>query len=144
RHREAIESIPDDHPERSEYFDTFAIDCKAAFDLTSNAAFLEEAISSLEAAVAIGEQTKTVPRQYVADYANNLGAALIARFERTGEVADLSAAVAHMERAVDLVPAQYPRLPTLLSNAGAVRLRLFEKTGEVNQLEQATSLKRQA
>ena len=61
-----------------------------------------------------------------AGYLSNLGAALLGRFVRTGDLADLDAAIDALRRAVAASPADHPGRTAMLSNlggrpAGAVR-----------------------
>ncbi|KZV62715.1 TPR-like protein [Peniophora sp. CONT] len=69
---------------------------------------------------------------------------LLARFARTGEVADLEQAISVYRRAVELAPDDYPDKPLLPDSLGcSFRLR-FERTGELEDLEWAISFQRHA
>ena len=68
---------------------------------------------------------------------SNLGNALQARFERTGQQADLDQAITRLSEAVDAAPADHPDRPGYLSNLGAALQARFERTGQQADLDQA-------
>ena len=68
---------------------------------------------------------------------SNLGTALLARFERTGQLADLDQALTVSREAVDATPAGHPDRPRHLSNLGTALLARFERTGQQADLDQA-------
>ena len=59
-------------------------------------------------------------------YLSNLGIALLARFERTGDQADLDAAVGNLRAAVAATPAGHPNRAAYLSNLGNALQTRFE------------------
>ena len=79
-----------------------------------------------------------------ATFLSNLGLALPARFERTGDLADLDAAIDVGRQAVAATPADHPDRARYLSNlGGALRIR-FERTGDLADLDAAIDAGRQA
>ncbi|HID75472.1 MAG TPA: tetratricopeptide repeat protein, partial [Planctomycetaceae bacterium] len=71
------------------------------------------------------------------NHLNNLGLGLHARYARTGNLADLEAAIVYHQRAVDLTPEGSPDLPKWLNNlAGGLHDR-YSRTGKLADLEAA-------
>ncbi|WP_447035812.1 tetratricopeptide repeat protein [Streptomyces sp. DSM 118878] len=75
---------------------------------------------------------------------NNLGLALQTRFERSGAVADLDAAVDVAHQAVDTTPAGHPDRAGRLSNLGGTLQTRFERSGAVADLDAAIDAAYQA
>jgi tetratricopeptide (TPR) repeat protein len=70
-------------------------------------------------------------------YLCNLAVALQARFERTGTLADLDAAVGHLRAAVAVTPADHPNRTLYLSNLGNALRARFQRTGGPEDLNGA-------
>src|SRR3984957_3676990 len=66
---------------------------------------------------------------------NNRGRALLARFGRTGALADLDAAIEVLRAAVDATPDDPPARPRDLSTLGIVWRPRFERTGAQAELD---------
>ncbi|WP_285605674.1 CHAT domain-containing protein, partial [Actinokineospora globicatena] len=75
---------------------------------------------------------------------SNLGIALRARYERTGNVADLDTAIDVARQAVHATPIDHPNLPRHLSNLGIALRARYERTGNVADLDTAIDVARQA
>lgn len=74
-----------------------------------------------------------------AGYLSDLGATLRARFEHTGDQADLDAAIAAGRAAVQATPADHPNRASPLSALGAALWARFERTGSQADLDAAVS-----
>jgi tetratricopeptide (TPR) repeat protein len=59
------------------------------------------------------------------------------RFERTGDMQDISEAIRHQQRAVQLTPDGHADLPSWLNNLGNSFLRRFERTGDMQDISEA-------
>jgi tetratricopeptide (TPR) repeat protein len=79
-----------------------------------------------------------------ADRLSNLGAALAIRFESTGEVGDLDAAITYLGQAVQATPADHPGRAPILSNLGAALEARFRRTGAAGDLDAAIEAGQQA
>jgi len=77
-------------------------------------------------------------------YLSNLSLVLRLRFERTGALADLDAAVEASRAAADATPAADPSRRGYLSNLGAVLGSRFERTGALADLDAAIEAARAA
>ena len=75
---------------------------------------------------------------------SDLGASLLTRFERTGDPADLDAAINAARQAVDVTPPGHTDLPGRLSNFGNALIRRFERTGDTTDLDAAIDAGRRA
>ena len=75
---------------------------------------------------------------------SNLGAALAIRFARTGELADLDAAIDLLRQAVATAPPGHPGHAMCLSNLGGALRTRFARTGELADLDAAINAGRQA
>ena len=75
---------------------------------------------------------------------SSLGIALTTRFERTGNRADLDAAIAACQQAVAASPADDPDRAGRLSNLGAALRTRFERTGDRADLDAAIAAGQQA
>ena len=71
---------------------------------------------------------------------SNLGIALTARFERTGDQADLDAAIDAGQQALAATPADDPDRAGRLSNLGVALTARFERTGDRADLDAAIDL----
>jgi hypothetical protein len=69
----------------------------------------------------------------------NLGNCLLRRFERLGDLTDISQAVATFEAAVTLIPEGHPDKPALLNNLGTSLLRRFEQLGNLTDISPAVA-----
>ena len=67
---------------------------------------------------------------------NNLGTSFRHRFERTGDMDDLSEAILNQERAVQLTPEEHPNLLTLLDNLGTSFSLRFKHTRDMDDLSE--------
>ncbi|MCK9878652.1 CHAT domain-containing protein, partial [Frankia sp. Ag45/Mut15] len=72
-----------------------------------------------------------------AGYLSNLGAALQARFARTGQLTNLDEAISVGRAAVDVTPPDHPDRAGYLSNLGAALQARFARTGQLTNLELA-------
>jgi len=70
---------------------------------------------------------------------NNLGNSFLCRFERTGDVSDVSEAISVQQRAVQLTPNGHADMPALLNNLGNSFMCRFEHTGDVSNMHTAIS-----
>ena len=92
---QAVESTPDDHPDRAMYLNNLGIALQSRFERTGSMEDLDRAIVTNEQAV------ESTPDGHPdrAMYLNNLGNALQRRFERTGSMDDLDRAIMTREQA---------------------------------------------
>ncbi|TEB25858.1 hypothetical protein FA13DRAFT_1896426 [Coprinellus micaceus] len=74
----------------------------------------------------------------------NLGGSLTCRFERTGNLEDISAAISLRTRAVHLTPEGHTDLPIHLMNLGGSLTCRFERTGDLEDISEAISLQTRA
>src|SRR5437016_2573688 len=72
---------------------------------------------------------------------NCLGAALGSRFERTGSMHDLNAALEANEKDVKLIPHDHPNRAMCLTNLGIVLGSRVERTGSMDDLNAAVDTK---
>jgi tetratricopeptide (TPR) repeat protein len=75
---------------------------------------------------------------------SNLGVVLRTRFERTGNAADLDAAIEAGRAAADAIPADHPDRPAALSNLGVALRTRFERTPNAADLDAAIEAGRAA
>ncbi len=75
---------------------------------------------------------------------SNLGVALQTRFERTGDPADLDAAIATVKEAIQAAPAGHPDRAAMLSNLGVALRARFERTGDPADLDAAIATVKEA
>lgn len=68
---------------------------------------------------------------------NNLGISFLCRFERTGNLENLTNAIQNLHRAVQLTPDGHADLPARLNNLGNLLSRRFERTGNLKDLSNA-------
>jgi hypothetical protein len=73
-----------------------------------------------------------------------LGNALRARYQETGDEADLAEAERTLRRAVELVPADRPEHAVLLANLSGVRYMVYERTGDEDAHSEAVRAGRRA
>ncbi|KAF6751853.1 CHAT domain-containing protein [Ephemerocybe angulata] len=66
------------------------------------------------------------------------------RYERMGELSDISEAIAAQQKAVDLIPRGHADLPAHLSNLGCSLTRRFERTGELSDIAEAIAVQQKA
>ena len=74
---------------------------------------------------------------HAAMWLSNLGVALRARFERTGEVADLESAIEAGRAAVDALPPDHPDRAAATSDLGGTLLARYLSTGSAADLDSA-------
>jgi hypothetical protein len=70
---------------------------------------------------------------------NSLGLALLGRFQSTRDVQDISEAIQHQQRAVQLIPDGHANSTTFLLNLGAAFLQRFHLTGVHESLQSAVT-----
>ena len=70
---------------------------------------------------------------------SNLGNAFLHRFERTGDLADISIAISYHQRSVHLTPEGHTNMPRQLINLGLSFQHHFERTGELADIQNAIS-----
>jgi tetratricopeptide (TPR) repeat protein len=68
---------------------------------------------------------------------NNLGILLRSRFDRTGDLENISSAIKHLERAVQLHPKAPADMPAVLNHLAASFRDRFELTGDLGDISQA-------
>ena len=62
---------------------------------------------------------------------------LFRRYEQTGSLQDLEAAIVHAEAAVEATPEDHPDKAAMLNNLGNMLIRRYERTGNLQDLEAA-------
>jgi tetratricopeptide (TPR) repeat protein len=75
---------------------------------------------------------------------NSLGISFQCRFQRTGDLSDLSEAVSLHQRAVHLTPNSHRDLPVQLNNLGNSFQSRFRRTGDLSDLAEAISVHQRA
>ena len=75
---------------------------------------------------------------------NNLGLSALSRFERTGDISDISTAISILQRAVQLTPNGDASLPGRLNNLGYSFRGRCERTGDVSDVSEAISILQRA
>ncbi|CCM00043.1 uncharacterized protein FIBRA_02069 [Fibroporia radiculosa] len=75
---------------------------------------------------------------------NNLGTALLNRFERRGNLANIDRAISVEEDAVRLTPHDHPDKPRYLSSLGTALLTRFERLGNLADIDRAISVEEDA
>ncbi|CAF9931585.1 MAG: hypothetical protein GOMPHAMPRED_005962 [Gomphillus americanus] len=75
---------------------------------------------------------------------NNLGVFLEARFERTGDMADLEEAIQINRRAVASAPENDPNFAAYHNNLGNKLERRYDRTGDINDLDEAVQISERA
>ncbi|KAH6911835.1 TPR-like protein [Coprinopsis sp. MPI-PUGE-AT-0042] len=75
---------------------------------------------------------------------NNRGVGLMKQFERMGDLAAVTEAIAVLDRAVQLTPEGHPDLPGYLNNLGNSFLSRFERTGDLFDIAEAISAQHRA
>ena len=98
-------------------------------------------VQLLQAAIGQFSHAAAVPAGYPGrpGYLSNLGAALRARFERTGGLADLEQAINRLTEFVAAASADHPDRAQALSNLGNALLTRFGRTGQLADLDQAVT-----
>jgi tetratricopeptide (TPR) repeat protein len=71
---------------------------------------------------------------------NELGGSFVHRFERTGELQDITQAISMGSQAVRLTPEGHASLPNTLHNLGNLFLSRFERTNELEDISEVISL----
>ncbi|KAF6744540.1 CHAT domain-containing protein [Ephemerocybe angulata] len=72
-------------------------------------------------------------------YLNDLGNSFTCRFERTGELSDITEAIEAHKKSVELTPHGHADLPGRLSSRGRSFTRCFERTGKLSDIDDAIS-----
>jgi hypothetical protein len=75
---------------------------------------------------------------------NNLGTALLSRFEITRSIDDLNRAIRIIEQALAFTPEDHSDRVGILNNLESVLQSRFEMTGSMNDLNQAIAMREQA
>ena len=75
---------------------------------------------------------------------NNLGVFLEARYERTGDMADLEEAIQVNRQAVASPPGDDPNLAPYHNNLGNKLMRRYHRTGDINDLDEAIQISERA
>jgi hypothetical protein len=75
---------------------------------------------------------------------NGLGSAFLSRFELTGDKDDISEAIRHQKRAVQLTPRRDADLPAWLNNLGSSFSNRFERTGNIDDISEAIRHQKEA
>jgi len=133
RSEEAVEGIPEDHPNRAQWLSSLGSFLHSRYERTGNLQDLEAAIARSEAAV------EATPGDHPdrARSLNNLGSHLSSRYERTGNLQDLEAAISRSEAAVEATPEYHPDRAGRLSNLGKCFSSRYERTGNLQDLQAA-------
>ena len=85
-----------------------------------------------------------VPESEQSDFLDSIGTYLLTRFETTGSMDDLDAAIALEERCLELTSNEHPNHAGRLNNLGiALRFR-FERTGSMEDLDRVIEKQEQA
>ncbi|KAF9530112.1 CHAT domain-containing protein [Crepidotus variabilis] len=74
----------------------------------------------------------------------NLGGSFFYRFNTTGSVADLTSAIEHWQKAVDLTPEGHPGKPLRICNLGVSLAKRFEQSGDLADISTAIQLGEEA
>jgi tetratricopeptide (TPR) repeat protein len=138
--RQAVESTPDDHPNRAACLNNLGVMLGTRYERTGEMGDLEEAISVAREAV----ESTLDDHPDRAGKLSSLGNKLGRRYERTGEMGDLEEAISVARQAVESTPDNHPDRAAWLSNLGVMLGRRYERTGEMGDLEEAISIARQA
>ena len=136
RSEEAVESIPEGHPNRAVYLSNFGRQLSRRHERTGNLQDLEAAIARSEEAV------KSTPQDHPdrVGLLNNLGCHLSSRHERTGNLQDLEAAITISEEVVEATPENHPETAKLLNNLGHRLSSRYGRTGNLQDLEAAITI----
>jgi tetratricopeptide (TPR) repeat protein len=138
--RQARVAVPEDHPYHLEVLSNLAVALRNRFQGTGRLADVDEAITLLRVA-SVGQEPAGRPgpagRPRSAVMLANLGNALLARFERTGDLADLDEAVNAGRAAVSAVSEGDPDGDLALSSLGNILQTRYERTGRLADLDEA-------
>lgn len=115
--RQAVALLADPHPELGRYLNNLGVSLLNRYQVSGADQDLMAAIESARIAVA---RTPTGPDR--AFRLSNLGAALFARHDRFGDLADIDEDVGFQREAIELLPTGHPDLPGLQHNL-AIALR---------------------
>ncbi|KAF6747870.1 CHAT domain-containing protein [Ephemerocybe angulata] len=74
----------------------------------------------------------------------NHGIDWMLRFQRTGELSDITEAISVLQKAVDTTPVGHVSLPSRLTNLGNSFMYRFQRTGDLVDVAQATSILQKA
>ena len=92
----------------------------------------------------VARRTRDPATRITRDTLSGLGICLVRRFEQTGNAADLDAAIAAAQEAVDLTRPGHPDYPRYLSGLGICLVRRFEQTGNAADLDAAIAAAQEA
>jgi hypothetical protein len=86
-----------------------------------------------------GSSIKATPEEsdLLSGHLNNYGVMLEKRYERTGDIADLKAAIQVAQQAVDCMPKDYLNQADCWTNLRNKLEKRYERTGEIADLEAA-------
>ncbi|GAW17394.1 hypothetical protein ANO14919_068510 [Xylariales sp. No.14919] len=133
--REAVESVSEGDPTFVGVLNNFVIMLTTQHTHTGYVKYIDEAILHAR---------KAVNRKKSATLLNNLGTALLSRYESTGNVKDLQDAISTTYEAIRTTPDNHVDLPARLGNISNMVLREYERTKEEKDLEDAVSYAREA
>ncbi|CAI7647776.1 unnamed protein product [Penicillium manginii] len=129
----AVESTPEDHPDRARWLFKVGNRLRIRFKRTGSMDNLNRAIEVVD--MAVNSRPNDHPDQ--ARWLNSLGSLLGMRFERTGSMDDLERAVEVAHMAVNSTPEDHPDRARWLSGLGSLLGMRFERTGSMNDLNRA-------
>ncbi|KAL4735583.1 CHAT domain-containing protein [Aspergillus similis] len=141
----AMAATPDKHPDRPSTLNNLSQDLCTRYERTGNLQDLEAAIANTKLAVAATPNDNPNYAAFLtatpdghsdrAGRLNNLSNRLLSRYEQTGDLRDLEAAIANANLAVAATPDNYPYQATYLSNLSLCLSSRFERTGNSQDLE---------
>ncbi|EXL64729.1 hypothetical protein FOPG_19016 [Fusarium oxysporum f. sp. conglutinans race 2 54008] len=138
--REAVNTIPYDHPGRATSLNNLGIRLTNRYERTGAMADLEEAIDVTREAI------KATPEDHPGRTTklNNLGILLPDRFSRTRAITDLEEAIRVTREAIKAIPEDHLYRSSLLSNLGRQLTNRYRYTGAMADLEEAIDVTREA
>ncbi|KAI9896028.1 hypothetical protein N3K66_009097 [Trichothecium roseum] len=137
---EALDSTPQDHPDRAAYLNNLGNWLGTRFDRTGS-------INDLNRAVDVASEAVDSTPQDHPDRAvvlNNLGNWLGKRFDRIGSINNLNRAVDVASEALDSTPRDHPDRAAYLNNLGNWLGTRFDRTGSINDLNRAVDVASEA
>ena len=135
-YKQAAACLSSDDPRLGEFLHNIGIGYLKRYDSRlGELDDLQTAIPIIKKAIAVtlaADEHAHLPGQL-----NNLGISFRRRFERTGDLDDISEAVQSQQCAVQLTPEEHPNLPALVYNLGTSFSRRFKHTGHLDDLSEA-------
>jgi tetratricopeptide (TPR) repeat protein len=138
--REALDLLPESHPNRSSSLSNLASVLLTRFQQTCQLADLEESIGVCREALNLPPGSH--PNR--SSSLSNLASALLTRFQQTGQLTDLEESIDVCREALDLLPESHPNRSSSLSNLAKALSTRFQQTGQLADLEESIGLHRKA